>query len=57
DFQGQKNNEIILELLIAADELGIQKLVNSVQEFLSQNRSKFLQSNFIKMFELIATYK
>ncbi|CAG8507248.1 15619_t:CDS:2 [Gigaspora margarita] len=57
DFQGQKNNEIILELLIAADELGIQKLIDSVQEFLSQNRSKFLQSNLIKMFELFATYK
>ncbi|CAG8576789.1 26978_t:CDS:2 [Gigaspora margarita] len=57
NFQGQKNNEIILELLIAADELGIQKLVNSVQEFLSQNRSMFLHSNLIKMFELIVTYK
>ncbi|RIB07620.1 BTB/POZ protein [Gigaspora rosea] len=57
DFHGQKNNEIILELLIAADELGIQKLINSVQEFLSQNQLKFLQSNLIKIFELIVTYK
>ncbi|CAG8777021.1 14311_t:CDS:1, partial [Racocetra fulgida] len=41
DFQGQKN-EIILELLIAADELGAQRLIDPVQEFLTKNCYQFL---------------
>ncbi|CAG8539459.1 36233_t:CDS:2 [Gigaspora margarita] len=52
DFQGQKN-EIILELLVAADEFGIQRLINSVQEFLIQNCYKFLRSDPIKILDLV----
>ncbi|CAG8754047.1 25123_t:CDS:2, partial [Gigaspora rosea] len=52
DFQSQKN-EIILELLVAADEFGIQRLINSVQEFLIQNCYKFLRSDPIKMLDLV----
>ncbi|CAG8670212.1 12378_t:CDS:2 [Dentiscutata heterogama] len=52
DFQSQ-NNEIILELLVAADELGIQRLINSVKEFLSKNCGKFLQPDPIKMLDTV----
>ncbi|CAG8630786.1 45743_t:CDS:1, partial [Gigaspora margarita] len=52
DFQNQ-NNEIILELLFAADELGIQRLIDSVQEFVVKNCHKFLQSNPIKMLDIV----
>ncbi|CAG8538719.1 45007_t:CDS:2 [Gigaspora margarita] len=52
DFQNQ-NNEIILELLVAADELGIQRFIDSVQEFVIKNVTKFLQSNPIKMLDLV----
>ncbi|CAG8604979.1 11749_t:CDS:2, partial [Dentiscutata heterogama] len=45
--------EIILELLVAADELLIQKLVNFVQEFLTENGCKFLQQNPIKMVHFV----
>ncbi|RIB23404.1 hypothetical protein C2G38_2242706 [Gigaspora rosea] len=52
DFQNQ-NNETILELLFAADELGIQRLIDSVQEFVIKNCYKFLQSNPIKMLDIV----
>ncbi|CAG8835163.1 34076_t:CDS:2, partial [Gigaspora margarita] len=44
DLNNQKD-EIILELLIAADELLIQKLTDFTQEFLIKNSRKFLQQN------------
>ncbi|KAF0537734.1 btb/poz domain-containing protein 19-like [Gigaspora margarita] len=52
DFQNQKN-EIILELLIAVDELGIQRFINSVQEFLIKNSYQFLRSDPIKILDLV----
>ncbi|CAG8754601.1 11541_t:CDS:2 [Gigaspora margarita] len=52
DFQSQKN-EIILELLIAVDELGIQRFINSVQEFLIKNSYQFLRSDPIKILDLV----
>ncbi|CAG8504640.1 9817_t:CDS:2, partial [Racocetra fulgida] len=55
DFKRQKK-EIILELLVAADELGIQRLIDSVQEFLAQNCLKFLQSDLIKMLHFITCH-
>ncbi|CAG8829638.1 34558_t:CDS:1, partial [Gigaspora margarita] len=48
-----QNNEISLELLFAADEPGIQRLTDSVQEFVIKNFHKFIQSNFIKMLDLV----
>ncbi|KAF0508119.1 btb/poz domain-containing protein 19-like [Gigaspora margarita] len=51
DFQNQRN-EIILELLFAADELVIQRLIDSVQEFVITNCHKFIQSNPIKMLDI-----
>ncbi|CAG8598103.1 13615_t:CDS:2 [Dentiscutata heterogama] len=55
DFQRRKNEEI-LELLVAADELGVQRLINSVQEFLIQNCYKFLESDLIKMLEFVTCH-
>ncbi|CAG8828806.1 44910_t:CDS:2, partial [Gigaspora margarita] len=42
DLNSQKD-EIILELLVAADELIIKKLIDFIQEFLIENSCKFLQ--------------
>ncbi|CAG8634350.1 7271_t:CDS:2 [Cetraspora pellucida] len=55
DFNRQKK-EIILELLVAADELGVQRLINSVQDFLVQNCYKFLQSDLMKMLNFITCH-
>ncbi|CAG8474934.1 11871_t:CDS:2, partial [Scutellospora calospora] len=56
DFKNQEKN-IILELLVASDELGIQRLINYIQEFLIQNCYKFLQYDPIKIFEIIVCYE
>ncbi|CAG8582829.1 15922_t:CDS:2 [Cetraspora pellucida] len=55
DFKRQKK-ETILELLIAVDELGIQRLINSVQEFLIQNCLRFLQFDLMKMLNFITCH-
>ncbi|CAG8705942.1 19326_t:CDS:2 [Gigaspora margarita] len=55
DIQSQKI-EIIFEILTAADELGIQRLINSVQKLLVQNCYKFLKSDPFKMLELITSH-
>ncbi|CAG8823002.1 19279_t:CDS:2, partial [Racocetra persica] len=55
DFKRQKK-EIILELLVAVDELGIQRLIDSVQEFLAQHCLKFLQSDLIKILHFITCH-
>ncbi|RIB19596.1 hypothetical protein C2G38_2035923 [Gigaspora rosea] len=55
DIQSQKL-EIIIEILTAADELGIQRLINSVQKLLIQNCYKFLKSDPFKMLELITSH-
>ncbi|CAG8692366.1 20984_t:CDS:2 [Cetraspora pellucida] len=52
DFQSQ-NNEIILELLVAADEFGAQRLINLIQEFLTKNCYQFLRSDPIKILDLV----
>ncbi|CAG8808935.1 38683_t:CDS:2, partial [Gigaspora margarita] len=46
DLNSQKD-EIILELLVAADELLIQKLTDFIQEFLIENSCKFLQQKIL----------
>ncbi|CAG8522871.1 3440_t:CDS:2, partial [Dentiscutata heterogama] len=46
--------EIILELLVAADELLIQKLIDFIQEFLIKNIGKFLQKDIIKTVHFVA---
>ncbi|KAF0424043.1 btb/poz domain-containing protein 19-like [Gigaspora margarita] len=55
DLNSQKD-EIILELLVAADELLIQKLTNFIQEFLIENSCKFLQQSPIKMVHFITEF-
>ncbi|CAG8752907.1 28876_t:CDS:2, partial [Racocetra persica] len=55
DFK-RKKNETIFELLIAADELGVQRIINSVQEFLAQNCLKFLHSDLTKMLDFITCH-
>ncbi|CAG8587717.1 3331_t:CDS:2, partial [Dentiscutata heterogama] len=52
EFQNQEN-EIILEVLIAADEFGLQKLINSIEEFLTKICYKLLQSDPIKVIDFI----
>ncbi|CAG8799097.1 2242_t:CDS:2, partial [Gigaspora margarita] len=56
DLNSQKD-EIILELLVAADELLIQKLIDFIQEFLIKNSCKFLQQSPIKMVHFITHNK
>ncbi|CAG8464988.1 1267_t:CDS:2 [Dentiscutata heterogama] len=45
--------EIILKLLVAADELLVQKLIDYVQEFLIENNSKFMIQSPIEMLYFI----
>ncbi|CAG8688782.1 15137_t:CDS:2, partial [Racocetra fulgida] len=45
--------EIIFELLIAADELSIQKFTSYIQEFLIENSYKFLLQSLMKMLHFI----
>ncbi|KAF0424042.1 btb/poz domain-containing protein 19-like [Gigaspora margarita] len=56
DLNSQKD-EIILELLVAADGFLIQKLTDFVQEFLIKNSCKFLQQSPIKMVHFITYNK
>ncbi|KAF0424047.1 btb/poz domain-containing protein 19-like [Gigaspora margarita] len=56
DLNSQKD-EIIIELLVAADELLIQKLTDFIQEFLIKNSCKFLQQSPIKMIHFITDNK
>ncbi|CAG8757562.1 165_t:CDS:2, partial [Racocetra fulgida] len=51
-----QKSETIIELLVAADELGIQRLINSIQEFLIQNCLKFLQSDSTKILDLVTCH-
>ncbi|RIB20353.1 hypothetical protein C2G38_2304380 [Gigaspora rosea] len=52
DFNGQ-DDEIILDLLVAADELLIQKLTDFIQEFLIEYSCIFLQQSLIKIVHFI----
>ncbi|CAG8488074.1 24694_t:CDS:1, partial [Gigaspora rosea] len=52
DLDGHEN-EVILELLVAADELLIQRLIDFVQEFLIKNSNKVLQQELVRMLHFI----
>ncbi|CAG8528539.1 40907_t:CDS:2 [Gigaspora margarita] len=52
DLDGHEN-EVILELLVAADEFLIQRLIDFVQEFLIKNSNKFLQQELVRMLHFI----
>ncbi|CAG8570014.1 32066_t:CDS:2, partial [Racocetra persica] len=56
DLKGQ-NDETILELLVTADELVIQGLIDIVQNFLVQNSYTFLQKSPIRMLHFITTHE
>ncbi|CAG8545698.1 5613_t:CDS:2 [Scutellospora calospora] len=56
DFKTQEK-DTILELLVAADELGIQRLIDSVQEFLIKNCHNFLLHDSIKMLDIIIRHE
>ncbi|CAG8814926.1 16382_t:CDS:2, partial [Racocetra persica] len=56
DLKGQ-NDETILGLLITADELLIQSLIDIVQSLLIQNCYTFLQQSPIRMLHFITHYK
>ncbi|RIB20352.1 hypothetical protein C2G38_2179513 [Gigaspora rosea] len=56
DLNNQKD-EIILELLVAADELLIHKLTGFIQLFLIKNSCKFLQQSPIKIVHFIIDNK
>ncbi|RIB13538.1 hypothetical protein C2G38_2197610 [Gigaspora rosea] len=52
DLKSQKDGTL-LELLVATDELLLQPLTNSVQNFLSKNSHIFLQQSPVKMLHFI----
>ncbi|RGB29041.1 hypothetical protein C1646_767081 [Rhizophagus diaphanus] len=49
DIQGPK----ILELLMAVDELNIQKLISCIQKHLIKNQYEFLQQNIVEIFQRV----
>ncbi|CAG8582583.1 699_t:CDS:1, partial [Dentiscutata heterogama] len=48
---------IVLDLLIDTDELGIQKLLDHVQEFLIKRRYDFLKQDSVKMLHIVTRHE
>ncbi|CAG8634367.1 7272_t:CDS:2 [Cetraspora pellucida] len=47
----------VLELLVATDELGIQKFMDHLQEFLIKNCYDFLQQDSVKMLHIVTRHE
>ncbi|PKY43692.1 hypothetical protein RhiirA4_457747 [Rhizophagus irregularis] len=55
-IEEENNQELILELLIAADELALTDLVENVQSYIINNKFNWVHQNLIQVYKTATTY-